>query len=115
MIGGYLPRSLMRILVADDHEIVRRGVCSLLATRKNIEVCGEASNGREAVRRAFSLNPDLIVIDATMPVLDGFSATKQIKQGLPKTPVIILSMHDGAVMNRAARDAGAEEFVTKSD
>jgi DNA-binding NarL/FixJ family response regulator len=100
-------------VVADDHEVVRKGVRSVLGTRKNIEVC-EASNGQEAVLKAHSLNPDLILMDVTMPVLDGLSATKQIKESLPKIPIIILSVHDGPGIIRAAQEAGAQGFVTKS-
>ena len=105
---------MWRIIVADDHEVVRKGVCMVLGSRKNIEVSAEASNGQEAVLKALRLNPDLIIMDVTMPVLDGFSATKQIKQSLPKIPIIILSMHDGPEMIRAALEAGAQGFVPKS-
>lgn len=106
--------AMWRILVADDHEIVRKGVCMVLGSRTNIEVAGEASNGQEAVLKALRLDPDLIIMDVTMPVLDGLSATKQIKQALPNVPVIILSMHDDPEMIRAAQEAGAQGFVTKS-
>jgi len=101
-------------MVADDHEVVRKGVCAVLRSRKNIEVSDEASNGQEAVLKALRLTPDLIIMDVTMPVLDGFSATKQIKQSLPKIPIVILSMHDGPEMIRAALEAGAQGFVPKS-
>jgi DNA-binding NarL/FixJ family response regulator len=72
-------------------------------------------NGQEAVLKALRLNPDLMIMDVTMPVLDGLSATKQIKQGLPKIPIIILSVHDGPEMIQAALEAGAQGFVTKND
>jgi two-component system response regulator NreC len=104
----------MRIFVVDDHEVVRKGVRSVLRARKNLEVCGEASNGQEAVLKALSLNPDLILMDVTMPVLDGLSATRQIKETLPQIPIIILSVHDGPEMIHAAQAAGAQGFVTKS-
>ncbi|MFI5072959.1 MAG: response regulator transcription factor [Terriglobales bacterium] len=106
---------MWRVMVADDHEIVRKGVCLVLGSRKNIEVSEEASNGQEAVLKALRLTPDLIIMDVTMPVLDGLSATKQIKESLPKVPIIILSMHDGPEMIRAAQEAGAQGFVTKQD
>ena len=104
----------MRIIVADDHEVVRRGVCSVLGTRENIEVCAEASNGQEAIEKALQLNPDLIILDVAMPTMDGQTATKEIKKLLPKIPVLILSVHDGHEMIRAVREAGAQGFVTKS-
>jgi len=104
----------MRIFIVDDHEVVRKGVRSVLRARKNLQVCGEASNGQEAVLKALSLNPDLILMDVTMPVLDGLSATRQIKETLPQIPIIILSVHDGPEMIHAAQAAGAQGFVTKS-
>jgi DNA-binding NarL/FixJ family response regulator len=114
--GGFAHEDQpVRIVVADDHELVRKGVCMVLGSRTNIEVVGEASNGQEAVLKALRLNPDLIIMDVTMPVLDGLSATKQINQRLPKIPIIILSMHDGPEMIRAAQSAGAQGFVTKKD
>jgi DNA-binding NarL/FixJ family response regulator len=106
---------MWRIIVADDHEIVRKGVCMVLGSRKNVEVSAEASNGQEAVLKALRLNPDLIIMDVNMPVLDGVSATKQIRHDLPKIPVIILSAHDGPEMIQAAQEAGAQGFVTKND
>jgi DNA-binding NarL/FixJ family response regulator len=95
----------MRVLVVDDHETVRRGVRSILETRKDVEICGEASNGQEAVEKTSELKPDLIVLDVTMPVLDGFS----------EVPILILSMHEGKSIVRAAQQAGVQGFVTKSE
>jgi DNA-binding NarL/FixJ family response regulator len=92
----------VRILIADDHEIVRKGVCSILESRKDIEICGEASNGQEAVQKALQLNPDLVILDVTMPVLDGFAAARQVKEVLPNVPILMLSMHDA---NDAVREA----------
>lgn len=105
----------MRIMIADDHEVVRRGVCSILESRKGVEVCGEAVNGAEAVQKALELRPDLIILDVTMPVLDGFSAARQITRQLPKLPVLMLSMHDGKEMIRASKSSGAQGFVTKTE
>jgi two-component system nitrate/nitrite response regulator NarL len=105
----------VRILIADDHEIVRKGVSSLLQSRENFEICGEASNGEEAVQQARQLDPDLVVLDVTMPILDGISAAKRIRKLKPSTPILILSMHEGREMVRAAKLAGAQAFVTKSD
>jgi two-component system, NarL family, nitrate/nitrite response regulator NarL len=105
----------VRILIADDHEIVRKGVSSLLQSRENFEICGEAANGEEAVQQARQLVPDLVVLDVTMPVLDGISAAKLIRKLLPSTPILILSTHEGREMVRAAKQAGAQAFVTKSE
>jgi DNA-binding NarL/FixJ family response regulator len=105
----------VRILIADDHGIVRKGVCSILESRKNIEICGEASNGQEAVQKAFQLNPDLVILDVTMPVLDGFTAARQIQEILPNVPIVMLSMHDGNDVVREAQLAGVRGFVTKSE
>jgi DNA-binding NarL/FixJ family response regulator len=105
----------LRILIADDHEVVRKGVCSLLESRADLKVCGEATNGQEAVELARQLDPDLVVLDVTMPVMDGFSAARKIKQLLPAIPILMLSMHAGLEMVRAAKAAGAQGFVTKTD
>jgi DNA-binding NarL/FixJ family response regulator len=106
--------SPVRILIADDHEIVRKGVSSLLLSRQNFEICGEAANGEEAVQQVRQLEPDLVVLDVTMPVLDGISAAKRIHKMRPSTPILILSMHEGREMIRAAKQAGAQAFVTKN-
>src|ERR1700684_2611072 len=84
------PASL-RILVADDHESVRKGVCVILGTRADIEVCGEAANGREAIDKAQELKPDLIILDITMPVLSGIDAAEMIRKTLPNVPILFLS------------------------
>jgi DNA-binding NarL/FixJ family response regulator len=105
----------LRILIADDHEIVRKGICSILESRKNIDICGEASNGQDAVEKASQLNPDLIILDVTMPNLDGFAAARQIRTFLPEVPILILSMHAGPSVVREAQQAGAQGFVSKSE
>ncbi|HEY2457891.1 MAG TPA: response regulator transcription factor [Candidatus Acidoferrum sp.] len=104
----------MRILIADDHEVVRKGVRSLLESQDDQNIT-EASNGREAVDIASEMSPDLVVLDVTMPILDGLSAAKQIKKALPRVPIVILSIHNGPEMMRATQRAGADAFVTKSD
>jgi DNA-binding NarL/FixJ family response regulator len=105
----------LRILIADDHETVRKGVCAILTARMDVEVCGEAVNGEEAIRKARELNPDLIILDLSMPVLDGFSAAKQIRKSFPCVPILILSMHDGLHVAKEAQLAGAQGFVSKHD
>ena len=104
-----------RILIADDHEIFRKGLRSLLESSAEWEVCGEASNGLEAVEAARNLAPDIVVMDIGMPRLNGLDATKQIRKELPKIQVLILSQHDSPHMLAAAADAGALAYITKSE
>lgn len=105
----------MRILIADDHNVLRRGIRAIFSERKDIEICGEAADGREAVEKARALRPNAIIMDATMPNLDGFAATRQIKQFLPEVAVIFLSMHDGRRAVEQAKLAGAQAYVTKAE
>lgn len=110
-----MPEKRLRIMVVDDHEVVRKGVRTILASHEKVEVCGEASNGEEAIRKALELNPDLVILDVTMPVMDGLSAAREIKRWLPAVPILMLSMHDGPEIIRASREAGVQGFVTKSE
>lgn len=104
----------LRILVADDHELVRRGMCVLLQSRQDWEVCGEASDGREAVEKARQLKPDVVILDIGMPNLNGLAATRQlVQQGNYK--IIVLTIDDSDQAIREALDAGARGFVLKSD
>jgi DNA-binding NarL/FixJ family response regulator len=105
----------LRIFVADDHEVVRRGLCSLLRTHPDWEVCGEAEDGREAVAKAAQLKPDVVTIDIGMPGLNGLEATRQILTENPKTKVLILTLHDSDQVIRDVLDAGASGFLLKSD
>jgi two-component system, NarL family, nitrate/nitrite response regulator NarL len=105
----------MRCLLVDDHESVRAGVTAILSSRANIEVCGEASNGREAVDKARELQPDLIILDVTMPVMDGINSAKEIRSFLPDVPILFFSMHDGVYLVHEAKMAGVQGFVSKTD
>ncbi len=105
----------LRILVADDHEIVRGGLRALLESRPDWEVCGEATNGREAVQKTKQLKPDVVVLDITMPELNGLEATRQIVKAVPKAAVLILTMHESEQVVREVLDAGARGYVLKSD
>jgi DNA-binding NarL/FixJ family response regulator len=105
----------LRVLIADDHEAVRKGVAGILESRGDIEICGEASNGEEAVRKAHELNPDLIIMDFTMPVMDGLEASRRILKMAPQTPILMFSMHKFETLTEAAKKAGARGFVTKGE
>jgi PAS domain S-box-containing protein len=105
----------VRILIADDHEVVRRGVRSLLKSRADWEVCGEAVDGRDAVQKAKELKPDVIVMDIGMPYLNGLEAARVIRKEVPQSEILILSQHEAAEMRPAALQAGAREYITKSD
>src|SRR5580704_15372958 len=105
----------LRILLADDHEIVRRGLRALLEKHEGWEVCGEASDGREAVEKALQLNPDVVIVDIGMPNLNGLDTTRQLLQHDPHFKVIVLTITDSDQVIREALDAGARGFVLKSD
>jgi DNA-binding NarL/FixJ family response regulator len=104
----------VRVLVADDHEIIRKGVCAILSSRGDIEVCGEAQNGKEAVQKANELKPDLIILDITMPALNGFDTALKIRSTLPDVPILILSMHDSSTFRLACKRGGAQGYVSKT-
>lgn len=105
----------LRILLADDHEIVRRGLCSLLQKHEGWEVCGEASDGREAIAMAQQLKPDVVIVDIGMPHLNGLDTTRQLLQLDPRFKVIVLTITDSDQVIREALSAGARGFVLKSD
>ena len=105
----------LRIMVADDHELVRRGLCTLLQAHEDWEICGEASDGREAVEKAKHLKPDVIILDVGMPNLNGLDATRQLCRQNAHYKVIVLTITDTDQVIREALDAGARGFVLKSD
>jgi DNA-binding NarL/FixJ family response regulator len=104
----------LKILIVDDHEALRAGVRTVLESR-GFEVCGEADNGQEALSRALQLRPDLVILDITMPVLDGFSAAREIHKRLPGVGILLLSMHESASMVNVAKSSGARGYVAKSE
>src|ERR1700722_13166571 len=104
----------MRILIADDHEIIRQGLRTLLSTDDTWAICGEAVDGREAVEKARLLKPDIIVMDISMPNMDGLQATRTIRETSPEIEIVILSQHDSKEMIRQAFKAGARGYVVKS-
>lgn len=105
----------VRVLVVDDHEMVRRGVISLIQTEGAFRVCGEASDGESAIAKTEETKPDVVVMDISMPGLNGLEATRRIRRALPQTEVVILSVHDSEQMIREAIRAGAISYVLKTD
>lgn len=105
----------LRILVADDHGIVRKGLRTLLERSRGCEVCAEVGNGREAVEKVKLLGPDIAILDITMPVLNGVEATRQIRKASPQTEVLILSMHESDLLLKEGLEAGAKGYLLKED
>jgi len=105
----------LRILIADDHEVVRRGLRSLLSSQSEWQVCGEAVDGLDAIAKAKELRPDVIVLDISMPGLNGLEAASVIRKEVPESEILILSQHDPSQMRQTALAAGARAYVAKSD
>lgn len=106
---------MLRILIADDHEVARRGVRALLESHAGWEVCAEAADGRDAVELALTNKPDVVLLDIGMPNLNGLEAARQISAVLPDAGILILTMHDTDNMVREVLRAGARGFLLKSD
>lgn len=104
----------VRILIADDHDVVRQGVRAILEGRAGWVVCGEASTGREAVAKAIDLQPDVVVLDISMPELNGLEATRQIRRAV-SAKILILTMHESDQVVSEVLDAGAHGYVLKTD
>ena len=105
----------VNILIADDHAVVRRGLRALLETQPNWKVVGEASNGREAVEKATTLNPQVVILDVGMPKLNGIDAAALIFKANPKTKILMLTMHAAEALIEQTLQAGASGYVLKSD
>jgi len=107
--------SALRILIADDHEVARQGIRSLLESHPGWEVCAEARDGREAVESATKLKPDILLLDVGMPNLNGLDAARQILAIMPDARILILTIHDSEQVVREVLAAGARGFLLKSD
>ncbi len=107
--------SKVRILIADEHDLVRRGLRAILETHPGWKVCGEAVTGQEAVEKTKRLRPDIVVMDISMPDLNGLEATRQIVRAVPKTEVLILTAQESQQLVREVLEAGAHGYVLKSD
>ena len=106
---------MIRILLADDHALMRRGIRDLLETDSEIDVIGEAGDGREAVQLADRLKPDVMIMDLAMPELNGLDAIRQIRKDVPEIELLVFSMHDSEELIREVFAAGARGYVLKSD
>lgn len=105
----------MRVLLVDDHEVVRKGLRVILEERSGWQVCGEARTGREAVEKARALKPHVVIMDFAMPELNGLEATRQIRRELPATEVLLLTMYDSEQLVRDVLAAGARGYMLKND
>src|SRR5579862_8925338 len=105
----------LRILVADDHDVMRLGIRALLASRDGWEVCGDARTGQEAVSKSEELKPDIVILDVNMPELNGIEAARRIRETLPATELLIISFDYSDQLIREIVSAGARGFVVKAD
>ncbi len=105
----------IRILVVDDHELVRRGICNLLSLEDDLHVVGQASSGYEAIRKAEEYQPDVVLLDISIPELNGLMAAPLIKKFAPRTEILMVTNHDNPFFVREAFVVGARGFLIKSD
>ena len=104
----------MRIVLADDHDIVRAGLKSLISQQHDWSVCGEAGNGLEAIAKVVELKPDIVILDITMPVMSGLEAAVKIRQLAPTTRIVMLSMHDAVVMSNLLSLSAPDAYLSKA-
>jgi DNA-binding NarL/FixJ family response regulator len=104
-----------RVLIVDDHAVIRRGVQGILSTYPEWDLCGEADNGQDAIRLAGELAPEIVIMDVSMPGMNGLEATRIIHDVLPETKVLLLTLHSSSEFVRSAFRAGARGYVLKSD
>jgi DNA-binding NarL/FixJ family response regulator len=103
------------ILIADDSLFIRKALCELFAAEEDFEICGEAENGREAIAQAQALRPDLVLLDLSMPVMNGLEATPVLKRRMPEVPVIMFSGYSDSFTVNEALSAGASALISKSE
>jgi two-component system, NarL family, nitrate/nitrite response regulator NarL len=105
----------IRTLVVDDSTAALHSICGFLKLQPNIDIVGTASDGREGLASARALHPDLVLIDVQMPVMNGIDATAQLRQDLPATRIIMVTVHDTPEVRQACRESGADGFIAKED
>src|SRR5271168_1751569 len=105
----------LRILIADDHDLMRRGIKGMLTSHAGWEICGEAHTGREAVSKSQELRPDIAILDISMPDLNGVDAARRIRKESPNTEILILSVHYSDQLIRDILEAGVRGYIVKSD
>jgi YesN/AraC family two-component response regulator len=103
-----------KILIVDDNAIIRQALCKVFTAEADFDICGQAKNGREAIEKAQELQPDLIVIDLSMPVMNGIEAARVLKRMMPRMPLIIFSEYSDVFSEREAQSAGVSALVQKS-
>ena len=103
------------VLIVDDNALIRHGLCELFGREADFEICGEAENGREAIAEAQDLHPDLILLDLSMPVMNGLDAARALKRVMPEVPIIMYSAYGDSFTQREARSAGVSALVSKSE
>jgi DNA-binding NarL/FixJ family response regulator len=106
---------LKSVLIAEDHSLTRQALCSLFAAQEDFEVCGDAENGLEAVEMAKILHPDLVLLDLSMPVMNGIEAACELKRLMPRVPIIVFSEYSTVFSEREARAEGIAALVSKSE
>ena len=103
------------VLIADDNESVRRALCEAFLRHSDFEVCAEAHDGRDAIEKALRLRPDLIVLDLSMPVMNGLDAARELKDRMPSVPIILFTFHSYPFIDAEARSAGVAAVISKSE
>jgi DNA-binding NarL/FixJ family response regulator len=104
-----------RVLIVDDHAVIRRGVQGILSTYPEWDLCGEADNGQDAIRLAGELEPEVVIMDVSMPGMNGLEATRIMHDVLPETKILLLTLHSSSEFVRSAFRAGARGYILKSD
>ena len=108
-------RTMLRVMIADDHELIRRGVSDVVESHPGWEVCGEASDGKQALDLALSERPDVVILDISLPTMNGLGITRRLRQDLPNTSVLLYTMHDEEDTISGGLAAGARGYVLKTD
>jgi DNA-binding NarL/FixJ family response regulator len=103
----------LRVIIADDQAFIRRGLRAALSEERDIEICGEAIDGRDALAKALELRPDIVIMDIVMPWMDGLEVTRLLRKAIPQTKILSISQYDIPEMMKEAEQAGASAFVSK--